>query len=127
MPTLSRLSLTLAQDSEQAALKVVCISYGYTLSFEADEVTQPESFEVSVDVLGDDLLKDDELALGVDSHVISVDEQEVGPVQTQRSFAVGQQLLDEDVGEDEIKLRVALRNDTGELASAFTDVIRGNF
>jgi hypothetical protein len=130
MPNLTRIKLTLSQDAEQVKLKTVGISYGYTLSVsseEAAEADEPISYRISVDVLGDDLLKDDELALDVDSHSVVADEQEVQPIEMERAFVVGQALLDEDVGDDEIKLRIVVRDDTGELTSAMTDVIRGRF
>lgn len=130
MPNLTRIKLTLSQDAEQVKLKTVGISYGYTLSIsseEAAEADEPISYRISVDVLGDDLLKDDELALDVDSHSVVADEQEVQPIEMERAFVVGQALLDEDVGDDEIKLRIVVRDDAGELTSAMTDVIRGRF
>jgi hypothetical protein len=136
MPNLTRIKLTLSQDAEQVKLKTVGISYGYTLSVsseeaaeaaEAAEADEPISYRISVDVLGDDLLTDDELALDVDSHSVVADEQEMQPIEMERAFVVGQALLDEDVGDDEIKLRIVVRDDTGELTSAMTDVIRGRF
>lgn len=130
MPNLTRISLTLSQDAEQVKLQTVGISYGYTLTFdvaEAEQADEPMSFRISVDVLGDDLLKDDELALDVDSHAVVTGEHEVQPITMERAFVVGQALLDEDIGEDEIKLRIVVRDDTGVLTSAMTDVIRGDF
>jgi hypothetical protein len=130
MPDLTRIKLTLSQEAEQVKLKTVGISYGYTLSLNADEAAEadePLTYRISVDVLGDDLLKDDELALDVDSHAVVMGEQELQPISMERAFMVGQELLDEDIGTDEIKLRIVVRDDTGELASAMTDVIRGNF
>ncbi len=130
MPNLTRIKLTLSQDAEQVKLKTVGISYGYTLSVSSEEAAgadEPISYRISVDVLGDDLLKDEELALDVDSHSVVADEQEVQPIEMERAFVVGQALLDEDVGDDEIKLRIVVRDDTGELTSAMTDVIRGRF
>lgn len=130
MPKLTRIKLTLSQDAEQVKLKTVGISYGYTLSFSSEEAAkadEPISYRISVDVLGDDLLKDDELVLDVDSHSVVADEEDVQPIEMERAFVVGQALLDEDVGDDEIKLRIVVRDDTGELTSAMTDVIRGRF
>ena len=130
MPKLTRINLTLSQDAEQVKLKTVGISYGYTLSLSAEEAAEPDepiSYRISVDVLGDDLLKDDELALDVDSHSVVTDEQEPQPIEIERAFVVGQALLDEDLGDDEIKLRIVVRDDAGELTSAMTDVIRGRF
>ena len=130
MPNLTRIRLTLSQDAEQVKLKTVGISYGYTLSLDADDevdADEPTTYRVSVDVLGDDLLKDDELAVDVDSHAVVMSDQEAQPVTMERAFMVGQQLLDEDIGDDEIKLRIVVRDDTGELASVMTDIIRGKF
>ena len=130
MPDLTRIKLTLSQEAEQVKLKTVGISYGYTLSLNADEAAEadePLTYRISVDVLGDDLVKDDKLALDVDSHAVVMGEQELQPITMERAFVVGQELLDEDIGTDEIKLRIVVRDDTGELVSAMTDVIRGNF
>lgn len=127
MPKLNRVSLTLSQDSEQVKLRIVGVGYGYAVSFEPGELEEPASFRVSVDILGDDLLKDEKLAVDVDSHVITAEEQDLGPIEMERSFNVGQSLLNEDIGEDEIKLRIVVRNDDGEVVSATTDVIKGNF
>ena len=130
MPDLTRIKLMLSQEAEQVKLKTVGISYGYTLSLNADEAAEadePLTYRISVDVLGDDLVKDDELALDVDSHAVVMGEQELQPITMERAFVVGQELLDEDIGTDEIKLRIVVRDDTGELVSAMTDVIRGNF
>lgn len=127
MPNLNRLSLTLSQDSDQEKVRIVGVAYGYALSFEPGELEEPASFRVSVDILGEDLLRDEKLAVDVDSHVVTAEEQDLGPIEVEREFCVGQSLLDEDIGEDEIKLRIVVRDDEGEVASAVTDVIRGNF
>ena len=79
MPDLTRIKLTLSQEAEQVKLKTVGISYGYTLSLNADEAAEadePLTYRISVDVLGDDLVKDDKLALDVDSHAVVMGEQE---------------------------------------------------
>ena len=127
MPTLSRIKLTLAQSAAQVQLKTVSISYGYTISFTPEELEDAAGYRVSVDVLGDDLVRDDELALDVDSHGVLPDVPDGSPIDVERDLMVGQALLDEDLGEDEIKLRIVVRDDAGEVASAMTDVIRGKF
>ena len=125
MATLSGLILTLKQTETQQALKIVSISYGYALTCTDVECERNLSFDISVDVLGDDLVLDDELALDVDRHIVECAGTE--PIEMRRSFLVGQSLLDEDIGADEIKLRVWARDSAGGETSADTGIVRGDF
>ena len=70
-------------------------------------------------------LKNDELALDVDRHIVECAGTE--PIEMRRSFLVGQSLLDEDIGADEIKLRVWARDSAGGETSADTGIVRGDF
>jgi co-chaperonin GroES (HSP10) len=123
--TLSGLILTLKQTEAQQTLKIVSVSYGYTLTCSEVEAQRNLSFDVSVDILGDDVLSDDVLAVGVDRHIVECGGVE--PIEMRRGFLVGQSLLDEDVGGDEIKLRVWARDSAGGETSADTGIVRGNF
>jgi len=122
--TLSGLILTLRQTDVQQKLKMVGVTYGYTLTCTDVECERNVSFDISVDIIGDDLIDDDLLATGVDRHVVECDRQ---PIEMRRSFLVGQSLLDEDVGTDEIKLRVCVRDSAGDETSAMTGIVRGDF
>ena len=124
MATLSGLILTLRQTDVQQKLKMVGVTYGYTLTCTDVECERNVSFDISVDIIGDDLIDDDLLATGVDRHVVECDRQ---PIEMRRSFLVGQSLLDEDVGTDEIKLRVCVRDSAGDETSAMTGIVRGDF
>ena len=84
------------------------------------------SFEISVDILGDDVVSDDVLAAGVDRTHRRV-QRHSQPIEMRRSFLVGQSLLDEDVGTDEIKLRIRARDSVGDEIVADTGIVRGNF
>jgi hypothetical protein len=123
--TLSGLILTLKQTETQRALKIVGVSYGYALTCTDVECERNLSFDISVDILGDDLLQDDVLATGVDRHIVECGGTE--PIEMRRSFLVGQSLLDEDVGGDEIKLRIRARDSAGGETLADTGIVRGNF
>jgi hypothetical protein len=125
--TLSGLILTLKQTETQQALKIVDISYGYTLTCDDVECERNLSFDISVDILGDDLVNDDVLVLGVDRHIVECGNTSGQPIEMRRSFGVGQSLLNEDVGSDEIKLRICARDSAGGETSAVTGIVRGDF
>src|SRR5262247_2663243 len=97
--TLSGLILTLRQTDAQKTLQTVSVTYGYTLTCTEVECERNVSFDISVDVLGDDLVRDDVLATGVDRHIVECDRM---PIEMRRGFVVGQALLNEDIGTDEI-------------------------
>ncbi len=125
MATLNGLILTLKQTEAQQKLKLVGVSYGYRLTCTDIEAERNLSFDISVDILGDDVLSDDVLATEVDRHIVECHATE--PVEMRRSFIVGQSLLDEDIGTDEIKLRVWARDSAGGETSADTGIVRGDF
>ena len=127
MATLSGLILTLKQTEAQRALKVVGISYGYSLTCNKVECERNLPFEISVDVLGHDTVKDDVLVTDVDRHIVECSGMPELPIEMRRSFVVGQSLLDEDVGTDEIKLRIRAKDGAGDETVAITGVVLGNF
>lgn len=127
MATLSGLTLALMQTPTQQALKIVDLSYAYTLTCTEVECARAISFDVSVDILGDDLVRDDLLATAVDRHIVECAATHIEPIEMRRKFVVGQSLLDEDVGTDEIKLRVWARDSSGGEIFAETGIIRGDF
>lgn len=129
---LTDLSLTLTQNQEQRLLRVVEISYSYTLHNSLDNT----QFLTNIDILGEDVLRDQLLAQAVDKH-----ETQCKPGEhhrTHRRLVVAQGLLDEDVGDDEIKLRVNVESlavghttntvpPTQTVVSALTPMVRGKF
>lgn len=125
MATLSELILTLKQSELQRALKLVGVSYGYTLTCDDIEHQRNLSFDICVDILGDDVLRDDLLAAEVDRHIVECGGRK--PIEMRRGFLVGQSLLDEDVGKDEIKLRIRVRDSAGGELTADTGVVHGDF
>ncbi len=125
--TLSGLILTLRQSETEQALKLVLVSYGYTLTCTDVERERGLSFDVCVDILGDDVVRDDVLAAAIDRHIVECDSTHPASIEMRRSFFVGQSLLDEDVGTDEIKLRVYTRDSSGGEISALTGIVRGDF
>jgi len=122
--TLSGLILTLKQTDLQKTLQIVGVAYGYTLTCSDVECERNVSFDVSVDIIGDDLIDDDLLASAVDRHMVESDPL---PIEMRRNFIVGQSLLDEDVGTDEIKLRVCVRDSAGGETTAMTGIVKGDF
>ena len=126
-PVLSNMSLTLAQSPEQSKLGIVAVGYSYRLENPLDPAIKDSGlpFVVCIDILGDDVLTDDRLALGVDEHSIDCAPGNICPVQ--RQLIVAQGLLDEDVGDDEIKLQIRVSRDGTELLTAMTPIVRGKF
>ncbi len=120
MAQLTEVMFTIEQTAEHALLKTVRIGYAYTI-----EGAEAGIYEVAIDILGDDIIRDDKLALAADPH--QVDCTNAAPARTERSIMVGQALLDEDIGTDEIKLRINATAPSGEVISAMTPIIRGNF
>ncbi len=127
MAQLSRLVLTLEQTDAQRDTKLVRIGYEYTLTCSPVECERNASFKVSIDVLGHDLLRDDVLASALDTHIVECGGSDSAPTVTKRSLIVGQSLLDEDVGVDEIKVRVIAKDDTGETVELTSAIVRGDF
>lgn len=125
--TLSDLSLTLTQTNEQRLLRVVKIGYSYVLGNTADPSTKDPAtpFEVTIDILGDDVLTDDLLASSVDAHNLLCPPGEA--VSVQREFTVAQGLLDEDIGDDEIKLTIRVHRDSEAPVEATTPIVKGKF
>jgi hypothetical protein len=125
--TLSGLILTLTQSEAQQALKIVDITYSYTLTCDAVECERHLSFDISIDILGDDLVTDQVLASAVDLHIVECGGTPPLPIEMRRSFLVGQSLLNEDVGTDEIKLRIRARDSAGDEILGVTGIVRGDF
>lgn len=129
MATLSKLMLTLEQTEEQKLLKTVRVGYGYTLDCSKVDLREGLVYTVRVDILGDDLLVDDKLALGVDVHTVKCEGEiaQQDKIAVQREFIVAQSVLDEDLGIDEIKLEIHAAATTGEACSGVTGIVRGRF
>jgi hypothetical protein len=121
---LSNLEFSIAQTEAQRKLALATLEYAYRLTCTAVEVERGITFEVAIDVLGDDMLRDEQLAERLDAHLV---EACADPIDMQRDLMVGQSLLDEDVGVDEVKLRISVRSSAGDLVQGVTGVVRGRF
>ncbi len=122
--SLSNLSLTLAQSSQQRILRVVDLGYSYTLTNTVDAPDRSHKdpatiFRVEIDIIGDDVLSDDLLARAVDQHTVECPAGTT--IATNRELTVAQGLLDEDVGDDEIKLVVRVQRDNNNSESRQQD------
>jgi len=124
---LKQLQLTLEQSQEQRLLRVVRVGYAYTLSNPGEPgVKEPSApFVGEIDIFGDDLLSDDLLAKGVDQH--EFDCAPGSETRIERRLIVAQAVLDEDIGDDEIKLRIRVSRDKDAPLSAFTPIVKGKF
>ena len=127
MATLSRLILTLEQTDAQRLLKIVRVGYDYTLTCSQVECDRNISYEISLDILGNDVVRDDVLVAGIDTHIVECGGSNGASIPMRRSFFVGQSLLNEDLGTDEIKLRVRAKSDSGDEISLTSAIVRGNF
>ena len=127
MAELSGVKLTLAQSDADRAVEIVHLGYSYTLTCSDVECQRNIAFDVCIDVLGHDLLRDDTLARSLDTHIVECGGNSGQPIEIQRSLVVGQSLLDEDIGTDEIKLRVRARNDAGDEIAQTSGIVRGRF
>ena len=124
MPALEDIVFTLGQSAEQERLKVVSIGYAYTLD-RSDDMNDLITFSGNIDILGDDVVVDDKLALHVDEHPVRC--AGGARARVERSVIVGQSLLDEDIATDEIKLRIKVVSSNGDEFTAMTPIIRGDF
>ncbi|NJN52136.1 MAG: hypothetical protein HC809_10555 [Gammaproteobacteria bacterium] len=124
MAELSDLVLAIAQTDAQRKLALATIEYDYRLTCTALEAERGITFEASIDVLGHDLLRDECLVERIDAHLIEASDE---PIQMHREITIGQSLLDEDIGVDEIKLRIRVRSDSGDVVDGVTGVVRGRF
>ncbi len=124
---LSDLQLTLTQTHEQRLLRVVDVGYSYTLKNTTDPQLKSADnpFDVEIDILGDDVLIDDILARAVDRHSVQCEASTTQRVK--RSLIVAQEVLNEDLGDDEIKLRVRVSRSEQMLVAAVTPVVGGKF
>jgi hypothetical protein len=127
MAELSGLRLTLEQNDGDRAVRIVRVGYEYTLACSDVECERHIAFDVCIDILGHDLLRDDMLANGLDTHIVECGGNAGQPVAMRRNLLVGQSLLDEDIGTDEIKIRVRATNDAGEEISLTSGIVRGRF
>lgn len=124
---LDNLQLTLEQSQEQRLLRVVRVGYAYLLKNNGEPGVKDSAapFVTQIDILGDDILTDDLLAEGVDRHELHC---EAGAeCQVTRGFMVAQGVLDEDIGDDEIKLRIRVSRGNESPVTALTPIVKGKF
>ena len=124
MAQLANVELTISQSDSQRRLALALLTYRYRLTCTDVEVERGVTFEISIDVLGEDPLRDEALAERVDVHLV---EASAEPVAVERELLVGQSLLDEDIGRDEVKVRVRVGSDAGDVIDAVSGVVRGQF
>jgi hypothetical protein len=117
---LTHLTLTLSQNQEQRVLRVVEVTYAYSLHNRSEAGTKDPGtpFWCTVDILGEDIFTDDLLAVNIDAHSTHCEPDTTERVE--RCFIVAQGVLDEDIGDDEIKLRLRVGR-TDPRADPLTD------
>jgi hypothetical protein len=119
--------LTLEQSEVHRIVRIVRVGYEYTLTCSDVECERHVAFDVSLDILGHDLLRDEVLAAALDTHIVECGGADQRSIAMQRSLLVGQSLLDEDIGTDEIKVRVRAKSDAGDEIEVTSAIVRGNF
>ena len=101
-------------------MRVVEVVYAYSLHnrLEAGVKDPGTPFWCTVDILGEDVFTDDLLAVDIDAHstVCEPDTTE----RIERRFIVAQGVLDEDIGDDEIKLRLRVSRTDPRADNAIT-------
>lgn len=122
----TNIKLTLEQTAQHQVLHLVRVGYSYDLTHPGPSGQAADApFVGTIDILGDDLIHDDLLATAVDAH-----EFDCAPGDTvtiERSFLVGQSLLDEDIGDDEIKVTIKISREGVEVGQAMSPIVRGRF
>ena len=103
---------------------ICSIDYSYYLRIDEDEFDHNDTFNVSVAIYGDDLLRDKQVGeTAYDTHVINV--KETMPVK--RSFGVDCDVLDEAVGEDKVFIKIYAVTNEGRVLTARSETIKDWF
>ncbi|WP_455206052.1 hypothetical protein [Kaarinaea lacus] len=103
---------------------ICSIDYSYFLRIDDNEFEHHQSYNISVMLFGDDLLRDKPIGDSVyDVHTIDVDE----PMPVNRQFAVDCDVLDEALGEDKIFIKISAVSNSGEIISAKSETIKDWF
>lgn len=110
--------------SSHTAGSICSILYNYTLICDPAEVDIGLGFSVWCELWGKDVIVDDLLGdLMNDPHTISSRPQQI----VSRSFQVPCSVLNEDIGEDEIYIRVHARSSIGTTVAAVSNIVTDRF
>ena len=100
---------------------VCSVEYSYYLHIDAEQFVHDDSFSISVELHGDDLLHDKRIGEpSYDSHVVN----KLNKMPQTRSFSVPCEVLDEAWGEDKVYLKMYVQSSGGEVISEKTATIR---
>jgi hypothetical protein len=125
MATVENVRLDIKASAKKAGFSD--IFYSYELHPGETDCAERREFVVNVGLWGEDLLDDDVLATGLDTHTVRCSDAAPGPVKVERVFEVETKLLDEDlVGDDEVFLIVEASSGT-DRASGKSNTVVGDF
>jgi len=123
MAIISNVVLTIER-ATHADGSICTIFYSYDILCDAKEQELGIGFSVWVELWGKDLLFDDLLGdLMYDTHSVSAQHR----ISQNRHFVVPCDILDEDIGTDEIYLKVNATSTLGITMSALSPILRDRF
>lgn len=119
MATIDSLTFSITRTSYPDA-SICSVEYTYYLHIDSAQYSHDDSFSVTAELHGDDLLHDKRIGEpGYDTHVVTKRE----PMPVTRRFSVPCKVLDESWGEDRIYLRLYVSSSAGEVISKKTATI----
>ncbi len=123
MSQLSDIRLVIQRDSHPAG-SICTIHYGYTLSCDARDVAAGHYYRVEVELRDEEPILDMHLGkLDYDRHLLQAQDR----ISQSRSFTVPCEMLNAEMGRDEIYVVVRVTTPAGELLEERSEVIRERF
>lgn len=120
MARLDSLTFSITRTSYPDA-SICSIEYSYYLHIDPAQFTHDDSFSVTAELHGDDLLHDKRIGeTGYDTHMVT----KLDAMPATRRFSVPCEVLDESWGEDRIYLKLYVHSSVGEVLSEKTATIR---
>lgn len=103
---------------------ICSIDYSYFLRLDNPDLAHNLSYNVTVSLYGDDVLRDKQIGdPSYDSHIITVNE----PMPIKRNFALPCEVLDEAVGKDKVFIQIYAVSNEGKMMSARSETVKDWF
>jgi hypothetical protein len=123
MAKIDSLTFTITRTSSPAG-HICRIDYGYYLAIDPQQYRHGDSFSVTAELHGDDIIYDQTLGEPVyDPHI--VDRSTSMPVD--RHFIVPCEILDEALGTDKIYLKLFIKSSEGEILTVRSATVKDRF
>ncbi len=100
------------------------VTYEYTINCDGEDECTEKAYALTVSLIGDDKWYDDDLGGSMDLHTFTCDGS--CPKTVSRTFPVSTKVLDEDWGDDEVKLVLWVSDGAG-LPSSGSITSTGNY